>query len=155
MLVLEKESTYGLHSSTRNSGVIHAGIYYDPKFLKTRLCVKGKWMLYEYCKVRGTCLTVRSSIVYALHTAFCSCIPVTKVLEDASVRQGQVETLRVLQSTRSVPHRVLERCKRTIQLGESGLGENSRLASYIEELARSTGERGGNPAKYVAIESDI
>ena len=39
--------------SSRNSEVIHAGIYYPPKTLKAELCVKGRQMLYEYCSSRN------------------------------------------------------------------------------------------------------
>ena len=49
VVVLEAESGLGMHTSSRNSGVIHAGIYYPEEFLKTRLCVEGKKALYAYC----------------------------------------------------------------------------------------------------------
>lgn len=48
--VLEKEKTIGLHSSGRNSGVLHAGIYYKPDSLKARLCIEGSRRLKEWCK---------------------------------------------------------------------------------------------------------
>ena len=39
--VLDKEADLGLHSSGRNSGVLHAGIYYPPATLKAKVCVEG------------------------------------------------------------------------------------------------------------------
>jgi L-2-hydroxyglutarate oxidase len=51
--VLEKEHEVGLHQTGRNSGVIHAGIYYAPGSLKARLCVEGARDLYEYCDRSG------------------------------------------------------------------------------------------------------
>jgi L-2-hydroxyglutarate oxidase LhgO len=48
-LVLESEPRFGSHTSSRNSEVIHAGLYYAPGSLKARLCVSGKQMLYRYC----------------------------------------------------------------------------------------------------------
>ena len=53
VVVLDAESQIGTHSSSRNSEVIHAGIYYPEKSLKARLCVRGREMLYRYCETHG------------------------------------------------------------------------------------------------------
>jgi len=47
--IIEKESNVGLGISSRNSEVIHSGIYYPINSLKTKLCIKGRKMLYKYC----------------------------------------------------------------------------------------------------------
>ncbi|MCX7628660.1 MAG: NAD(P)/FAD-dependent oxidoreductase [Geminicoccaceae bacterium] len=52
-IVLEKESAIGTETSSRNSEVIHAGIYYPRGSLKARCCIAGKWWLYRYCERRG------------------------------------------------------------------------------------------------------
>ena len=49
-IVLEKNERAGDVTSSRNSGVIHAGIYYPESFLKTKLCVEGNKLIYEYAK---------------------------------------------------------------------------------------------------------
>jgi L-2-hydroxyglutarate oxidase LhgO len=49
LYVLEKNETHGMGISSRNSEVIHAGIYYPPGSLKAELCVEGREMLYETC----------------------------------------------------------------------------------------------------------
>jgi len=51
--VLEKNETFGRETSSRNSGVIHAGIYYHEGTLKAGLCVEGNHMLYELCQRYG------------------------------------------------------------------------------------------------------
>ena len=48
--ILEKEKQYGTVNSSRNSGVIHAGIYYKNHSLKSTLCIEGKNELYKYAK---------------------------------------------------------------------------------------------------------
>ncbi len=50
ILIFDKEKELGMHSSGRNSGVLHAGLYYEPKSIKARVCVSGakrlkKWIL--------------------------------------------------------------------------------------------------------------
>ena len=50
VLVLERQNAFGTETSSRNSEVIHAGIYYPTGSLKARMCVRGKELLYEYCE---------------------------------------------------------------------------------------------------------
>ncbi len=52
VLLLEAENAIGQHTSSRNSQVIHAGIYYGRGSLQQRLCQCGKAMLYDYCETR-------------------------------------------------------------------------------------------------------
>jgi L-2-hydroxyglutarate oxidase LhgO len=53
VIVLEAAAAIGTGSSSRNSEVIHAGIYYAAGSLKARLCVTGRELLYRYCEERG------------------------------------------------------------------------------------------------------
>jgi L-2-hydroxyglutarate oxidase LhgO len=53
VIVLEAAESIGTHTSSRNSEVIHAGLYYPQGSLKARLCVEGKHRLYAYCTERG------------------------------------------------------------------------------------------------------
>ena len=49
ILVIEKDHELGAHSSTRNSGVIHAGFYYSPESQKAKFCNKGNILMRDYC----------------------------------------------------------------------------------------------------------
>lgn len=53
VMVLEAANAIGTGTSSRNSEVIHAGIYYPAGSLKARLCVQGKALMYAYCEERG------------------------------------------------------------------------------------------------------
>src|SRR3954470_12401597 len=52
VVVLEKEGRVAAHQTGHNSGVVHAGIYYQPGSLKARLCTRGGALLREYCDER-------------------------------------------------------------------------------------------------------
>src|SRR6266853_6105158 len=51
--LLEKEAIVGRHQSTRNSGVLHAGLYYKPGSTKARLAVSGLRQMLEFCRENG------------------------------------------------------------------------------------------------------
>lgn len=53
VVVLERENAIGTGVSSRNSEVIHAGLYYTPGSAKARLCVLGKELLYRFCESHG------------------------------------------------------------------------------------------------------
>ncbi len=50
VVVLEKNDSFGQETSSRNSEVIHAGIYYPKEFLKSRLCLEGNRLIYAWCE---------------------------------------------------------------------------------------------------------
>lgn len=53
VVLIEREPGAGREISSRNSGVIHAGIYYPEDSLKTRLCIEGRKRLYRWCEAEG------------------------------------------------------------------------------------------------------
>ncbi len=65
IIVLEKNAKYGLETSSRNSEVIHAGIYYTPGSLKAGLCVEGRDELYSLCRKNNIAHRQISKIISA------------------------------------------------------------------------------------------
>ncbi|MCK4312245.1 MAG: NAD(P)/FAD-dependent oxidoreductase [Candidatus Cloacimonetes bacterium] len=53
VVVVEKEESFGRHTSSRNSEVIHSGIYYPQNTLKAKLCVRGIELIYDFCEKNG------------------------------------------------------------------------------------------------------
>jgi L-2-hydroxyglutarate oxidase len=66
VVLLEKEATVAAHQTGHNSGVLHAGLYYQPGSLKARLCREGKADLEAYCEARGVPIERTGKLVIAL-----------------------------------------------------------------------------------------
>lgn len=82
ILILEKEGEIGAHASGRNSGVLHAGIYYPAGSLKARLCLRGNRLMKAYCRAKGLPLRETGKVVVARH-------------------EGEIQTLHKLHATAS------------------------------------------------------
>lgn len=74
-IIVERHRRIGEETSSRNSGVVHSGIYYPAGSLKARLCVRGRELLYSYCRDRGIAhsrcgklILAQPGQVQALHT---------------------------------------------------------------------------------------
>lgn len=67
--IVEKEAQLAVHQSKRNSGVVHAGIYYQPKSLKAKFCIEGSKLAIEYCKERNIKLVNCGKLVVATNDA--------------------------------------------------------------------------------------
>ena len=65
ILVIEKEPEPGRHASGRNSGVLHAGIYYAPDSLKAGSCLNGNRLMKEYCREHGLPLVESGKVIVA------------------------------------------------------------------------------------------
>lgn len=63
IVILEKEAAFGLHSSGRNSGVLHSGIYYPPGSLKAKLCRQGAIEMADYHRQHRIALDRRGKIL--------------------------------------------------------------------------------------------
>ncbi|MFW6118386.1 MAG: NAD(P)/FAD-dependent oxidoreductase [Chloroflexota bacterium] len=95
VFVFEKNHSFGLETSSRNSEVIHAGIYYPEDSLKTRLCVEGKSLLYELCDRHGIASKKLGKIIVA--TSENETAQLEKLYEQG--RKNGVEDLMLLSRT--------------------------------------------------------
>jgi L-2-hydroxyglutarate oxidase len=63
--VLEKEGSVALHQSTRNSGVVHTGVYYKPGTYKAKLCTEGRRLLLEFADRHGVSHSICGKLIVA------------------------------------------------------------------------------------------
>ncbi|MFQ5787629.1 MAG: L-2-hydroxyglutarate oxidase [Thermodesulfobacteriota bacterium] len=65
ILIVEKEGYLGAHASGRNSGVLHAGIYYTPDSFRARFCVEGNRLMKDFCREKGLKLNETGKVIVA------------------------------------------------------------------------------------------
>jgi len=63
--ILERESAPGTHASGRNSGVLHAGIYYTPDTFRARFCVRGNRLMKDFCREKKLALEETGKVIVA------------------------------------------------------------------------------------------
>ena len=83
-VVVERNRRFGEETSSRNSGVVHSGIYYPNGSLKARLCVRGRQLLYSYCRQRGVSHRRCGKLVVAQESQ----IGALRTLHDRGVANG-------------------------------------------------------------------
>ena len=63
IVIIEKEPELGRHASGRNSGVLHAGVYYAPDSMKAKSCLNGNFLMRAYCKEQGLPLLENGKVI--------------------------------------------------------------------------------------------
>lgn len=66
LLLIEAENDLAAHQTGNNSGVIHSGIYYKPNSLKAQNCVRGREMMYQYCKENNIAFDKCGKLIVAI-----------------------------------------------------------------------------------------
>jgi len=91
VVIVEKEKAPGMHASGRNSGVLHAGIYYAPDSMKAKSCLNGNFLMRAYCREAGLPLRENGKVIVARSEEE---IPVLEELERrATVNGAKVEMI--------------------------------------------------------------
>jgi len=95
VVILESEGAIGTGTSSRNSEVIHAGIYYPEGSLKARLCVRGKELLYSYCSKNGIDFSCCGKLIVATRETQ---IKKLEELQQKAINNGVHDMLRLNQT---------------------------------------------------------
>ena len=146
--VLEKNSTFGQETSSRQSEVIHSGIYYPKDSLKARLCVEGKTLLYELCERHQIAHKRLGKIIVATDE---SEIEQLKVLLDRGVING-VTGLKMLSGPELGKLEPNMRGVAALFSPSTGIIDSYALMRYFLGKAKNRGARIVYKSKVVGIE---
>ncbi len=130
VVILEAADAIGTETSSRNSEVIHAGIYYEPGSLKAQLCVAGRERLYPYCDERGVAYRNCGKLIVAASEAERSGLE--KI--DRRARAAGVENLRWLSAAEAVSMEPALACSQALHSPSTGIIDSHGLMlAYLGE----------------------
>ncbi|MBY6414147.1 L-2-hydroxyglutarate oxidase [Rhodococcus sp. BP-252] len=150
--VFEKEASVGAHQTGHNSGVVHAGLYYEPGSLKARLCRRGVALLEEFVAEKGVAFDKCGKIVVA-HTedecrrldaiherALANGVPGVKLIEAEDIRAIEPHA-RGRKALHSPETAIVDYPGMTRALAEdiTALGGQIRLRTAVTDLAERPG----------------
>ena len=133
VVVIDRESGPGREISSRNSGVIHAGIYYPEDSLKTKLCIDGKHRLYAWCDKHGVPHERTGKLIVATNAADEARLRVIAARASA-VGAGDLRWLSAQQVKQAEPEL---RCELALHSPTSGVVD---VHEFIASLARTVKE---------------
>jgi L-2-hydroxyglutarate oxidase LhgO len=135
VFILERERHFGMHTSSRNSEVIHAGIHYEPDSLKARLCVAGRDLLYRYCAERG--IAHRRCGKFTVATAAGQLATLEKI--EGNARANGVLDLAWLDETQARLAEPELRCVRALSSPSTGIVDSHALMQSLLADAEAGG----------------
>jgi L-2-hydroxyglutarate oxidase LhgO len=150
VFLLDKEKALGEHTSTRNSGVIHGGIYYAEGSLKAKLCVRGRHLTYDFLEKHDVPSLRCGKVIVALKSEELQDLEALKALGDAN----GVEGLRLVdgKAVQSMEPRV--RCLGGLYSPETGLVDMAVYMRTVERLLRGAGVTIVKLCKVLAVGDD-
>jgi len=135
-VVLEREAAIGTGISSRNSEVIHAGLYYTRDSLKAKLCVGGREQLYAYCATHGVAHRRCGKLVVATSR---DQVPALAALAQRA-RENGVTDLQMLGEAEACAMEPALRCKGALLSPSSGIIDSHGLMLALQgDLERAGG----------------
>ena len=152
ILVVEKEDRVGFHQTGRNSGVIHAGVYYEPGSLKARLCREGLAATYEFCERHAIPVRRTGKLIVATTLAE---LPALAALHERALANGvSVRRLDDRDEIAAIEPSVAALA--ALHVDETGIVDYARIARTLAEELRGLGAeiRVGFPIDYARATRD-
>jgi L-2-hydroxyglutarate oxidase len=135
IVVLEKENTVGRHQSTHNSGVLHAGLHYQPGSIKAKLSRSGIRRMTEFCRERGIPHEICGKLVVAVSADE---LPRLRALHERGQKNG-LQGLRWLtpeQARDLEPHAA---CAAALHVPEEGIVDYAAVCQALAAELRASG----------------
>jgi L-2-hydroxyglutarate oxidase len=132
--LLEKEPALAAHQTGRNSGVIHAGVYYPPGSLKARLCRAGSRSIVEFCQRHDLPARVCGKLIVAVDEAE---LPRLRALHERAAAGGlPVRLIGPAEAREYEPHL---RCLAALHVASTGVTDFAAVARTLAGLAAEAG----------------
>lgn len=135
VVILEAADAIGTETSSRNSEVIHAGLYYPPGSLRARLCVTGKKALYRYCAEHGVSAPRLGKLLVAVSD---DDIPGLETIAAQAKRSG-VDDLKWLDGIEAQRLEPALRCRRALLSPSTGIVDSHGLMLSLQGDAEAAG----------------
>ena len=143
--VIERHAGYGYETSSHNSGVIHAGIYYPTGSLKHTLCLEGNALLYEWCGTHGVRANRLGKLIIAVDA---SELPALQTVRERAAENGVAGMTMIDDVSRLRELEPSVRCVAALYSATTGVVDQSALmASY----AAAAQERGA----WIALKHEV
>ncbi len=148
IVVVERHDGFGRETSSRNSEVIHGGVYYAENLLKTKLCVSGNPMLYELCRNEGIPHRKTGKIILATDASEEE--QLTAIFQQAKTNGVPGVSLVTKEEIQAMEPYVY--AVSGLYSPESGIVDSHQLMKYFEQTAKSRGTTIAYGTEVIALE---
>ena len=149
--LLEKESDVGMHQSTHNSGVLHAGLYYSPNSAKAKLAVSGIKQMINFCQTENIPHEICGKLVVAVTSEELPRL-------DELLRRGTANGLKGLKKLEKNDARKIEphvNALSAISVPEEGIVDYRKVCDRLAEIIKERGGQIFTDAKVVKLEHKV
>ena len=147
LIILEKESRLGAHQTSRNSGVLHSGIYYRPGSLRATNCREGRRRMVEFCEREGIPYEVCGKVIVAVDE---SEVPrLENIFERGQANEVRCEMIGPERLAELEPHAA---GVRAIHVPDAGIVDYGAVCKRLGQLVQEAGAEIVLSAKLTGVE---
>ena len=134
--VIERHGGYGYETSSHNSGVVHAGIYYPTGSLKHTLCIEGNGLLYAWCAAHGVRVNRVGKLIVAVDESELAALD---GVAQRAAENGVAEMTMIRDAARLREMEPSVRCIAALYSGTTGVVDQSGLMASYAAAAQANG----------------